>query len=486
MVLSFVALAVLSAGQTQGPQLPPETVRIRRLKRTGASYEVLRREAFQARFGKEPTVPKTLAELRVLARRMLDRAAPPTPDDCGAADLDRLHAAMQNPDLGDADAEGLDGSFDDAKPTFPKTYNEGHFRFKYTDIDPNPLHNTTLAKVKAVAATLNATWDDFAANFKEPKHYVHDEKKWIDVEIYDIPGPPAGRTNSSWNHIELDKTLCLDHVVRIRTTPVHELFHRVQYMYGMTSPATQGTLWAAEGTAAWSQKYREPHLGDYMSRINTALATPDVALTSRSYDACALWVYLGERAKDEKGFVKGVFSRYSSNGKNMMTALNDTVKAKFGAAYTLEQLGNEWAFTNFIKDLNGKSALFDYEEDETATGWGYGPLNSVVTTKKSIAKGGATSTTAGGVTPYGADYYVFTLTGKPTKIDVTITALPGFCYNAVFYKGSTVEKYWRTLSGWNGNYSRTETIDPTKSDRVAVIVAGNPTGGAYTLKVKAR
>ena len=100
----------------------------------------------------------------------------------------------------------------------------------------------SLANIKATAQVLNAAWDDFATNFKEPKHYTAGGKKLIDVRVYDLGTFLFGQTSSTWDHIELNSKQVVRDDCKRKTTPVHELFHRVQYSYDYVS-GTGGMRW---------------------------------------------------------------------------------------------------------------------------------------------------------------------------------------------------------------------------------------------------
>lgn len=473
-------------------RLKGQTMRTKALPKLGTEIPILKKPDFVANFGGNPKVPKNAQALRQLSKHLFSAEGRAQMDECGEEEYGNLSAALMNPDISDADRDAVDGDADASMPTFNKTYQSGHFRFLYTDNNANPKHNATLANIQATAAIMNAAWNDYTLNFKKPKHYLKivslfplkfDEL--IDVKCYDLGDTLYGVTASGWNHIELNTNKVIKDPNKRKTTPVHELFHRVEYSYGYVS-GTPNMKWAVEATASWSQKYRAPEVGDWMQRINSGLANPDGDLTSRSYDVCGMWCYMGQRAGNERNFIKAAWAGYAPSLFNMKTSLQNAIKAQIGSAYTLDAIIGWWNFTNFYKDMSNASASFDYAEDENTAG-GYGPLGSVPTTNKTLTKGGAAVATSGSASDYGADYHVYTLSGSPTKVEIKITTSGKFGYALVKYKNSTKVQtgYKRTPAGGVGTYTFTETINPATTDRVALVVIGNPTGGSYTISAKA-
>jgi len=242
--------------------------------------------------------------------------------------------------------------------------------------------------------------------------------------------------------------------------------------------------WAVEATASWSQKYRAPSIGDWMDRINSGLSNPDQSLTSRSYDVCGMWCYMGQRAGNERNFIKSAWNGYAGAGGNMKTSLSNTIKAQIGAAYTLDHIIGWWNFANFCKDMSNAAPSFDYAEDELTTPSGYGPLGTVPRTTKALAKG-ASVVTAGSASAYGADYHVYNLGAGITSVEIKSTTATGkFGYALIKYKGTTQVGYKRTPAGGVGNTTYTEPINLATCDRIAFVVIGNPGGGSYTLTAK--
>jgi hypothetical protein len=325
----------------------------------------------------------------------------------------------------------------------------------------------------------------------------------IDVKVYDLPSSGAlGQTSSGWNFIELDSRQVVANAARRQTTPVHELFHRVQYAYGYNS-TMNGLQWAVEGTAAWSQKYRASSVGDWMDRMNECLLSPDSALTDRSYDACHFWVYLGERAGNEARTIRDVWETWThidpnQSGQNvgvpetMRQALDTVIQRRLGSS--LDRLAARWAFANYAKDFPNVSDLYDYEEDKWMRVWGarvYGPLASVSPITANLSVGVLSGTTVymeGVVQRYGADYYVFNVPPRASRVSITAraTASPnGLAYGFVESKTGQITNFTVPLTVGQGEYSYVRDLTPGQVDQIAVIIIGSPNSGTYQLRAQA-
>lgn len=453
----------------------------------GITFEILSHEEFRAQFGDNPDIPLSDEAIISLAERLFIPHWEMTPETYVGEQEDReyevglLFASLQNPDIPHSTRYQVDKIISASIPPLPKTYTSGHFKFYYTDNDPNPDHNVTLSEVQATAVRLNSYWDTYATNFKTPKHYVSGSAQMIDVKVYYLGAGLYGETSSSWNYINLNSKLTVKDACKRRTTSAHELFHRVQYAYGYVS-GTANLKWIVEGTASWSQKYTNATIGDYMSRMVSGLSNPDLDLIiSRSYDAAHFWVYLQRRTSWSA--IRDVWATYETNGKDAKAAVNTVVNSRLGL--TFDKYSWLWARANYIKDL-GNASLYDYYEDETTTtscGITYGPLSHVprtTTTISNTTKWGKT----GSVKPYGADYYTFNINSNVTKIEIKIDGedAGNFAYYFVPIKDNS---YVAVTGTTNTDYTYSRTITAGQWDKVAVVIVGGSTGGTYTISVNA-
>jgi hypothetical protein len=309
-------------------------------------------------------------------------------------------------------------------------------------------------------------------------------RKMIDVKVYDLGPSLLGQTASGWDYIELDSNNCVVDSCKRQTTPVHELFHRVQYAYGYVS-GTPNMKWAVEATASWSQKYRAPHVGDWMQRMNAGLLDPATALISRAYDACHFWVYLGQRGGSEWATIRDVWNTYSGNGKNMMNAVQSVIHSRIGSQYSTDAVMGWWAFTNFYKDVSNASAFFDYAEDDltqVCNGNIFGPLTSVAATTQTM-NGFSNTTYNHSVGAYGARYYVLNLGSATRKVSVQFNAAASnFGLAVIEIKNNQMVTYQRTPAGGYSSYTYNRSLASGELDKIVVVVIGNPGGGSYSLK----
>jgi hypothetical protein len=458
----------------------------------GIRLPTLSQEAFTAQFGNNPDIRTTDEEILTLARELyppqgkkhlLGQAAKGE-NGCGEYQVGVLFASLQNPAISDATRAEVESIIVAAAPALPKTYTSGHFKISYTDNDIDPDNNVTLDAVKSLAKNLNSYWKTYSAKFKTPQNYLDGTTQMVDIKVYYMPNA-YGSTNSSWNYINLDSKDCVNDVCNRKTTPAHELWHRVEYAYGFVS----GTLnmgWIVEGTADWSQAYTNRNTRDYMKDMSTGLATPDLALIGgRNYDACHLWIYLEHRVT--YAGIRDVWATYETNGKDAKAALDTVVTARLGIGF--DKFIQEWSKANYIKDL-GSAGVHSYAENKTtktSCGVVYGPLAQVPRTSVDIDSTVDSTfpyTDAGTVSSYGADYYEFNLDTTDTKLTSLQVTVDGAGASSSFVdiSGSAKKKI---TDGSSAKEVYLTTFKPGKLTRVGVLVGGGSAGANYTIEALA-
>jgi hypothetical protein len=458
----------------------------------GIHLPTLSQEAFTTQFGNNPDVKTTDQEIIALAqelfppqgkKHLLGKSAKGE-NGCREHQVGVLFASLQNPAISDATRAAVESIIVDAAPALPKTYTSGHFKINYTDNDPIADNNVTLDAVKSLATSLNSYWKTYSSKFKTPQHYLDGTTQMVDVNIYYIANA-YGRTHSSWNYIDLDSRDCVNDVCNRKTTPAHELWHRVEYAYGYVT-GTANMSWIVEGTAVWSQAYTNRAIRDYMIRMNPGLQAPDLALIeNRSYDASPLWIYLERRGT--WAAIKDVWSAYETNGKDAKAALDTVVTARLGIGF--DKFIQEWSKANYIKDL-GSAGVHSYAENKTtktSCGVIYGPMAQVPRTSVEIdSTFDSTSpyTDAGTVSSYGADYYEFNLdTTDPLLNNLQITVDgAGASSSFVDISGSAKKKI---TDGTSNREIYLTTFKPGKLTRVGVLVGGGSAGANYTIEALA-
>jgi hypothetical protein len=496
----IMVIAALGLMMTWSPstiaQDPDQGGRVYKFKKTrGITISILPRAEFSQKFKTVARVPQIRGNILELAKKLYTiKGREKIQEECGEDSFSALFTSLRNPDIPDSVRDEVDDFIDASMPNLPKTYTSGHFKFYYTDSDSNSDHNVTLSDIQSTATVMNNAWNDFVTNFTIPKHYVtgggcRGSKKMIDVKVYYLGSSLYGQTSSYWDFIDLNSKHVVKKSCKRQTTPVHELFHRVEYTYGYVS-GSANMRWAVEGMASWSQKHMAPLVGDWMGRMNSGLGLPDRALiTSRSYDACHFWVYLGQQGNGEAATLKEVWSTYKTNGKNMKSAVQSTIINRVTNGASMDQFVGWWNFANFYKDINSATSGFDYVEDEwtrncSGSGTNHGPLRQVPRISKFLNVD-TNDTFGGSVTAYGADYYVFNVASGVRKYEVNITAATNnFGYALIQLKNNAMVTYGRTPAGGNKNHSFSKNISAGQLTHLVLVVIGNPNGGNYTVNAK--
>ena len=478
IVLAFVFLFTSSFASAREYQFQ---------KAPGVTIDVLSEQEFLSQYGDDFDSPRTDAEVIELAEKLfpplwkkaLDIEALDERKEaearCGTHELGLLFTALENPAISDSTRAQVDAIIDAAKPPLPRTYSKGHFIFHYTVNNSNPDHNVTKAEIVRAAKYLNKYWTKFSDKFKTPLYYKKGSRKVIGVNVYYIGSNILGWTSPVWKYIELNSKICIRSSCRTRTTGTHELFHRVQFSYGLWSDKR----WIVEGTAKWLEIYMEPGILTYMGWLNYGLRNPDVALIKkRSYDAVHFWLYLKERSAWSA--IRNVWQTYEKNGNDAKAATTTVIKKKLGMSFN--RFAQLWIKTNYLKDLTSPGSKYDYAEDElvkTNCGITYGPFSSVPRTKTTIKKGTNWSRSRK-VRSYGADYCQFKLDSSLEKVRVVITGGSGdFSYHFIGIKNDR----WKGIKNTTKKkYTYTRTLDPGQWDKLVVVIGGRSKGGEYTIK----
>lgn len=356
----------------------------------GIAIEVMTPEAFNETFGNNPDVPREDAAIIALAERLFPPQGQPRPSrgwvgQSISYEVGVLFAALKNPAIDPATRETVDSIIASSEPSLPKTYTSGHFRFFYTDSDPDPRNNATLTQIKKTALALNASWTSYSSNFRTPKHYLAGSKQMLDIKVYWL-GDDMGVTNRNWDYIALNSQETVANDCMSKITAAHELFHRVQFAYRLEN-ITPNMKWLVEGSATWSEKYRHASIKDYMNFMNKGLTTtdPSIGFMQRDYDTVHFWVYLEKRWG--WAAIKEVWETFETNGHDAKAAVDAMLHDK-NRNSSFDQFVGEWALTNYVKDT-ANPGVNDYDEDEirrTSCGVPYGPLRHVPRRGKALIK----------------------------------------------------------------------------------------------------
>ena len=459
----------------------------------GVTIEVLSPHAFERRYGDNPDLPRTDGAVLALAHKVF--VAPQLLAlEPGETCLERWEgtvlAALTNPLITDNTRRRVDQLMAEPVPKFKQTHVSGPFKFRFNTADPDPRQNVTLAQIKATAKVLQAAWGDYAKHFATPKAKLVGGQPQLEIRVYYLGKSLYGSTSSFSNYIRLNTAKTVGYRCKRESTPVHELFHRVQYTHGYRSGQAY-QYWAVEGTAAWSQKYLAPHIGDYLSRVSSGLNSPDKALLSRKYDAIHLWLHLGRQAGSERAAVQQLWQRYAARWKlhrrPLVPALNDTLSTLVGRNRDHEWLVEQWSMANLLLDAPNAKPEETYHElgqVRRCEASIYGPLPPVKRQQTALVKAGAPITAKHGVNAYGSDYLLFNvdLGVKQVELEVAGT-IADFAFNVVETDGLG-QVVGRFGSGRRKqSFKHTSVFKPGAVRRVALVVTGMGRGGDYEVKV---
>jgi hypothetical protein len=455
--------------------------RLFHLHATDSKIEVLSEQAFEEEFGHESRIPRTdkgvIALARKIVARQLDDVRGGTFDERpmppGDHSEEYLMAALQNPQVSDAVRHRVDSILASAIPDLPAPpHYTDNFEFRYTTNDRNPVNNSTLADIEAAGALMEKFHALYTQHFREPQHIkVDNVKQRIIIKVYYLGKGEFGKTGKDWPYI-LFNSVALASSCDLRLMAAHELFHRVQYMYG--APARRAERdWFIEGTATWAEKFTSPRLLLYKREMNTGLNAPKKGLTERAYDSVHLWIYLEEQLGWPA--IREFWTEYERT-QNARTALRNVVG-------NFDKFLHKWHKANIIKDFSNAPAEFDYADDETISnrcGKYVGPLVHVPRDTMEIAGDDDHGIAADALAPYGASYHLFTLGPAVSSLRFEFKGMDGGSFSSCFLllkNNNGTMKYQTFKNSYVYNHSQS----PKEWDTLVIMVMGRDKGGAYTI-----
>jgi hypothetical protein len=401
--------------------------------------EILPEEEFEAKFGKNPEVPRTHEEIIALAEKLypprwfMATAPEAAPAEeglrvCGTHELGVLMGALQNPAITDDTRVEVDRIIQDSVGDIPfkPTITMGEFVLHYTDVDTvNPSNNVTEAVVDEVGKYLKTYYQKYTTNFTKPNTNASGK---IDVWFYQLSGYDG---YSKPAIILLDSPSVMSDSCNRESIAAHELFHEVQFSYGLIPGSAADLPWISEATAMWSEKWMIPQVHQYMKWMNYGLETPYTDLFTRTYDACNFWIYLMEQA----GTIAPMhffWTIYALNLNNLDNLVNMTTTKYLKLDFW--DFLKEWNRANYLKDLTKSPtyARYGYKENkvtadscksERLTG-----LEPVLITKEVLIQDNSTTfgfSESPGVSPRAADYWEFDLDRGVTQLNITVTGPAG-------------------------------------------------------------
>ncbi len=416
---------------------------------------------------------------------------------CGEATHGMLEAVLTTDLLSEQARSDVNAMLDAATPTLERNKTIGHFRFFWTENNTaDTRHNTNETNIDATGVILNDCWDRYVADFRRPKANLVGGTRMVDIEVY-YNSSLHGSTSSASNRIFLNSHTVVNDDCRRHTTSAHELFHRVEYSYGYIT-GTPNQRWWVEALGSWSQEYYAPDVDDYISRVNSGLATPDRGLLTRSYDACHFWKYVGEQLvkrssaiATEHQAIDEILDRYAVNGFDAKAAVGTVSTNRMSRSFN--GIFQDWTKANYIKDLDNPGLRYEYDEDEQTTnscGRSYGPYGHVAPVTSTAIAGNDTSWTSGTqvVPAYGTNYHAFMIDISVSSFEVRLDGNAGgesgsYSSHLIMIK----DDRWRVIYNRSVvvDSSRVLKFDPGDYNRCVLVVNGLETGGSYTVGINA-
>jgi hypothetical protein len=355
-----------------------------------------------------------------------------------------------------------------------------HFTVFYTTHDAVAGNNLdSESEAQLLADNLEFAWDryvndpDFA--FRIP---LNTDVEPLEVWVYDIAY--LGVTSSSWNHLEVDASFVSQsdtsesQRLQNEATPLHELFHRVQYKYDKSDEGN----WAVEGQAKFMEDEVFADLDNvagtqYQIRSNGYLANPNWDVTTASYNASLFWKYFSERygaATDEPERGVDAIRRFweagEAPGVSNEASVNGALDLLGHPSVTFEDVFSDWIAANYTKDLATlPDPKYGYLDDDGGNVYSSVPK----TINTSIDAGDYTTSANQSVVAWGAKYYRVTPTAACGAINFDFSLDSGApVYHVLTIKdGALVDDWTSTSNDWS------KTVINDDYDEVVAVVGGN-------------
>jgi hypothetical protein len=449
--------------------------------------ERLTAEDFHARFGKNTQIPRTDEAILTLARELFPSreekqimvAGPVSSPHCGRTRLGRLISALRSPAVSDDTRRQVALIINKSIPTLNRTLTRGHFRFYYTDNDTDEKNNVTLTQIKSTAYFLNQYWNTYTGpRFKNPKHYVDDGRMLIDILVFYIDEETYGETCDLWDCILLNSKLAVADDCRRRTASAHQLFHRVEYSYGLMDGMAD-TDWLAEGSSGYSQKWTNPNIWDYLDLMNEGL--DGWPLLFRDESATPFFVYETSRFGEDWSAVRDIWTAFGVNGHKAVDAVDVVVWKRF--KLTFDQFVRSWFKANYLKDFLPLSTYTKYPENtevHTTCGRIHGPLKRVAVNTSGFARN-RISSGSGMAFPYGADYWEFNIAGDVETISLNVRDYgdsSSYHFYGI-YKGGASYRIIKEVVPTPGGSLGIAIDNAQQYSKIAMVVCGNGKGASF-------
>jgi len=290
----------------------------------------------------------------------------------------------------------------------------------------------------------------------------------------------------------------------LNDTPIHELFHLIQFLYLFTGNFDE---WY-EGTARLIPNTVNDLVNRWMSSAYANYANnPNQSLTALGYDAAAFWEYVMEQRTYQTSpadepyvgidAIRSCWQAGQNAGTLGMNVLAQAIEAlplrsRFSDFWTSwpnrtdlhnnELTFGNWLIANFVKDLanTGPDRRFDYIEDEELP-----TMRSVFTTSRNLTTTAAVNLQGQSVNPWAARYYVINIGAGVQTIQLDFSAMSGGGLTDCLLQVVLVDNANNIvdiIKSKSLNYQRIIGNPTGNLKQLVAIVAGLSTGGTFDLQ----
>lgn len=304
---------------------------------------------------------------------------------------------------------------------------------------------------------------------------------------------------------------------------VHELFHMVQFEYGLSGVWRQTMM---EGGAVFAEDVAADRMNRYLYEASSTqwsgmgvMPDPNKSIKSASYDGALFLRYIAEqqahdvwepfvgvdtyRALIERCEADGCTTAAIRQAVRELPYYHDLHRFHYLDAAQLDRTNSETVFGNYalacyLKDLGTSEPdrRFEFIEDEETIAFDdvlnavAGPFDTHTNLASPAVSGTATVTTSssasfsGSVTAFGTRYYVVPVDGAVGSVSVSMAASSGFAdplfQIALIDDNGAVRDIHRSDSA---TYSKriTNDRDGVKLDRIVLVVSGADSAGSFTI-----
>lgn len=262
----------------------------------------------------------------------------------------KFSIGLANPYLSETDLTNIDTHFNAVLGNLTDYLESTYFYVKYTTTGDDAV---TLAVAQATATILDQHYLLYRGLFgKDPlQTSVENGKEIVEIRKINYDGfvsltGPLTLSNASMTN---------DH--NRPWTTAHELFHTVEFAFGLDSANHDDKAWFSEGAANWAAVFAmNGVVDDYWNDFRDYQTT---SIFDESYDAFPLWIFLNGFRVSNPQYQSNVWNvqlfleTYETGGDSMaalqkvlLTALapenQDTLVPIFVARYTAAKAVNSW------------------------------------------------------------------------------------------------------------------------------------------------